>query len=109
MHIGNWVETIDDNMRIAQAVSRRNVGVMLHLHHKQAVGNRDLEKLRTDLAATKAYLMIVVIQGTDKDAATQKIVGEGSFDMVHLVRILSDIEYQGPAGTMGYTERGDIR
>jgi sugar phosphate isomerase/epimerase len=33
MHIGNWIETIDDNLRIAQAVDRRNVGVMFHLHH----------------------------------------------------------------------------
>ena len=39
MHIGNWIETIDENLRIAKAVDRRNVAVMFHLHHWQAVGN----------------------------------------------------------------------
>jgi hypothetical protein len=98
----------DDTLRIAKAVDRRNVGVMFHLHHWQAVGNRDLEKLREDLAKAQTYLMIVVIQGTDKDKATHKILGEGSFDMVPLVRTLRDIAYHGPLGTMGYTQSGDI-
>ena len=108
MHIGNWIETIDDNVRVAKAVNRRNVGVMFHLHHWQAVGNRELGKLKADLAKAKPYLMIVVIQGTDKDRATHKILGEGSFDMVPLVRTLREIGYQGPLGTMGYTQSGDI-
>ncbi len=108
MHIGNWIETIEDNVRIAKAVDRRNVGVMFHLHHWQAVGNRDLDKLREDLIKAKPYLMIVVIQGTDKDKATHKILGEGSFDMAPLVRTLREIDYQGPLGTMGYTQSGDI-
>jgi len=108
MHIGNWIETIDDNLRIAQAVDRPNVGVMFHLHHWQAVGNRDHDKLRADLIKAKPYLMIVVIQGTDKDKATHKILGEGSFDMVPLVRTLREMNYQGPLGTMGYTQSGDI-
>ncbi len=108
MHIGNWIETIDDNVRIAKAVDRRNVGVMFHLHHWQAVGNRDSDKLRADLINATPYLMIVVIQGTDKDKATHKILGEGSFDMVPLVRVLTEIGYQGPLGTMGYTQTGDV-
>ncbi|MCP4784152.1 MAG: sugar phosphate isomerase/epimerase [Fuerstiella sp.] len=62
MHIGNWIETIDDNVRIAKAVDRPNVGVMFHLHHWQAVGNRKQDKLRVDLINAKPYLMIVVIQ-----------------------------------------------
>ena len=108
MHIGNWIETIDDNLRIARAVDRPNAGVMFHLHHWQAVGNRDLDKLRADLIKAKPYLMIVVIQGTDKDKATHKIIGEGSFDMAPLVRTLREMDYQGPLGTMGYTQSGDI-
>ena len=108
MHIDNWIETIDDNVRIAKAVDRPNVGVMFHLHHWQAVGNRDSDKLRADLVKAKPYLMVVVIQGTDQDKATHKIVGEGTFDMTPLVRTLRGIDYQGPLGTMGYTQSGDI-
>ncbi len=108
MHINNWIETIDDNVRIAKAVDRPNVGVMFHLHHWQAVGNRKQDKLREDLTNAKPYLMIVVIQGTDNDKATHKIIGEGSFDMKPLVRTLRDIDYKGPLGTMGYTQSGDI-
>ena len=108
MHIGNWIETIDDNLRIAKAIGRRNVGVMFHLHHWQAVGNRGQDKLKADLTKAKPYLMVVVIQGTDEDKATHKILGDGSFDMVPLVRTLREIDYQGPLGTMGYTQSGDI-
>ena len=108
MHIGNWIETIDDNLRIAKVVDRRNVGVMFHLHHWQAVGGRKLEKLRSDLVKAKPYLMIVVVQGTDQDKATHKILGDGSYDMLPLVRVLRDMDYRGPLGTMGYTQRGDI-
>jgi len=83
-------------------------GVMFHLHRWQAVGNRDLEKLREDLTKARPYLMVVVIQGTDKNKATHKILGEGSFDMVPLVRMLRKIDYQGPLGTMGCMQSGDI-
>ncbi len=34
--------------------------------------------------------------------------GEGTFDMVPLVRTLREIDYRGPLGTMGYTPSGDI-
>ena len=108
MHIGNWIETIDDNVRIAKAVARRNVGVMFHLHHWQAVGGRDIAKLRADLLNAKPYLMIVVIQGTDQNKATHKILGEGDYDMVPLVKALREMDYRGPLGTMGYTQKGDI-
>ena len=108
MHIGNWIETIDDNVRIAKAVDRRNVGVMFHLHHWQAVGGRKIEKLRADLLKAKPYLMVVVIQGTDQDKATHKILGEGNYDMVPLVKALHEMDYRGPLGTMGYTQNGDI-
>ena len=108
MHIGNWIETIDDNVRIAKAVNRRNVGVMFHLHHWQAVGGREITKLRADLLNAKPYLMIVVIQGTDQNKATHKILGEGDYDMVPLVKTLREIDYRGPLGTMGYTQKGDI-
>jgi len=83
-------------------------GVMFHLYHWQAVGNRDLDKLREDLLKARPYLMIVVIQGTDQDKATHKILGEGNFDMVPLIRTLRKIDYQGPLGTMGYMQTGDI-
>ena len=108
MHIGNWIETIDDNVRIAKAVNRRNVGVMFHLHHWQAVGGREITKLRADLLNAKPYLMVVVIQGTDQNKPTHKILGEGDYDMVPLVKALREMDYRGPLGTMGYTQKGDI-
>ena len=65
-----------------------------------------------DLAGTlrraKPYLMCVIIQGTDEDRATHKILGEGSFDMAPLVRTLREMDHRGPLGTMGFTQSGDI-
>ena len=110
MHINNWIETIEDEYFIAKKVNRKNVGIMFHLHHWTSVAQRehkavskapfvvDQVKLQADLAKIKPYLMIVVIQGQDNDKATHKIVGDGSFDMVPLVRTLIDIKYKGPLG-----------
>lgn len=108
MHIGNWIETVDDNLRIARLVDRRNVGVMFHLHHWQAIGNRGYDRLRSDLLRARPYLMTVVIQGTNESEATHRIVGEGDFNMVPLVRTLREMGYQGSLGTMGFTQQGDI-
>ena len=52
--------------------------------------------------------MAVIIQGQDKDAANHQIVGEGSFNLEPLVRTLREIDFKGPLGTMGYTQKGDI-
>ena len=37
-----------------------------------------------------------------------KILGEGDYDMVPLVKALREMDYSGPLGTMGYTQKGDI-
>ena len=52
--------------------------------------HKGTDKLRADLIKARPYLMIVVIQGTDDNKATHKILGEGSFDMVPLVRTLAE-------------------
>jgi len=104
-HIDNWVETVDDAIRAAKAADRRNVGTIFHLHHFQATNSTDLAGT---LRRAKPYLMCVIIQGTDEDRATHKILGEGSFDMTPLVSTLRAMDYQGPLGTMGFTQSGDI-
>lgn len=109
MHIGNFVESLDDGVFIAEQVDRPNVGVMFHLHHWQhtaELGNYD--RLASDLRRAAPRLKLVVIQGTDEDAITHKVVGEGTFDLRPLVATLRDIDYQGPVGSMGYTLTGDI-
>jgi sugar phosphate isomerase/epimerase len=104
-HVGNWVETVDQGLRLAEAADRRNVGTMFHLFHFQATHSKDME---ATLRRAKPYLMVVIIQGTDKEQATNKVLGEGTFDVVPLVRTLREIGYQGPLVTMGFSQRGDI-
>jgi len=104
-HVNAWVETIDEAIRAAKAADRRNVGTIFHLHHFQATNSTDLAGT---LRRAKPYLMCVILQGTDEDRATHKILGEGSFDMAPLVRTLREMDYRGPLGTMGFTQSGDI-
>lgn len=104
-HVDNWVETLDDALRVAVAADRRNVGTIFHLYHWQAKGGRDLA---ADLRRARPYLLCVIIQGTDKDRAVHKVLGEGSFDLSPLVRTLREMGYHGPLGTMGYSQSGDI-
>lgn len=104
-HVGDWVETVDDALRVAKAADDPNVGTIFHLHHFQATKSRDLHGT---LRRAMPYLMCVILQGTDADKATHKVLGEGTFDMVPLVRTLHEMGYQGPLCTMGYTQSGDI-
>lgn len=121
MHLDNWAESIDDCLFLTEKVDRKNVGLMFHLHHWTAIEERDhklkspktafkvdQKALNAALARAKPYLMMVVVQGQDNNTASHKIIGEGSFDLGPFVRSLTELNYKGPLGTMGYKQSGDI-
>ncbi len=109
-HTGLWLETIEDALRVARKVNRKNVGVTFNLCHWLNAGKGlNLESL---LRQSKPYLYVVTINGADTEGGWDRLIqplDKGSFDVRGVLAILKDMDYQGPIGLQGYGIKGDIR
>lgn len=113
-HRGNWAETVDDGVRVAKKVDRKNVGTMFNLCHWAMVD--DEENLKPLLERAMPYLFCVTINGGDSPAAVKTPEGkwiaaldEGDYDVASLVRLLRDMGYRGSIGLQCYGIPGDAR
>jgi sugar phosphate isomerase/epimerase len=97
-HTGFWTERVEDGVRLARRVDRRNVGANFNLvHYKWVKPNPPLEPL---LADALANLMLVTINGLAGD----KIVSldQGDYDLAAFLATLRKVGYAGPVGLQGY-------
>jgi sugar phosphate isomerase/epimerase len=113
-HLGSWVERVDDALRVVEKVNRPNVGATFNLCHWLKVeGDRDL---RPVLKAALPHLFFVTINGAD-NGDTRKMnwqrliqpLGDGSYEVGGLLRILKELNYSGPVGFQGFGIQGDSR
>jgi sugar phosphate isomerase/epimerase len=113
-HVGNWLEKVDDAIRVADKVDRPNVGVMFNLCHYLKTGQE--KDIPAVLAKAAPRLMAVSINGSPTGAEVRADKGawiapldEGGFDMAGLLRTLRAVGYKGPVGLQCYGIRGDAR
>jgi sugar phosphate isomerase/epimerase len=112
-HVTNWIERIEDAMRVAEKVDRPNVGVMFNLCHWLRVDpSRDYRSL---LERAMPRLWAVSINGADVhddqtgwDRYIQSL-DRGSFDMAAFLKTLDELGYKGPMGLQCYGIGGDAR
>lgn len=106
-HTGFWAEKFSDGVRVARQVERENVGAVFNLcHYLRTTGPGQLE---AELRAAFPHVMLVSINGAD-DGDTTKLgwreliqpLGEGSFDVRRVLRVLRERGYRGPIGLQGY-------
>jgi sugar phosphate isomerase/epimerase len=113
-HVRDWLERVEDGLRVAEKVDRENVGVMFNLcHWLKADEEKNLKPL---LTSAMPRLFAVSINGSDKAAELRSGKGSwlqpldsGSFDVCGLLKILRDLDYKGPIGLQCYGIRGDAR
>lgn len=107
-----WLEKIEDSVRLTEKINRRNVGAVFNLCHFLRTDIRaDLEK---KLIASIPYLFAVSINGAD-DGNTAEMdwnrliqpLGDGSFDVLSILRLLKDNNYKGPVGLQCYNIPGE--
>lgn len=111
-HVGDWLEKVDDAIRVADKVGRPDVGVMFNLCHYLKTG--DEKDIPAVLAKAGPRLMAVSINGSPTGAEVRAgkgvwiaPLGEGGFDMGGLLRNLHAVGYKGPVGLQCYGIRGD--
>jgi sugar phosphate isomerase/epimerase len=113
-HSGDWLERVEDALRVAKKVDRPNVGVMFNLCHWLKVD--DEKNLKPLLAAAMPHLLAVSIHGADKAEDIHAGTGNwiqpldsGSFDVLALLKTLKELGYRGPIGLQCYGLGGDAR
>ncbi len=108
-HHGFWVERVEDAVRVAKKVNRKNVGVTFNLCHWLMVD--DEKNMKSLIKSAMPYLFLVSINGADSEGRDWKkliqTLDRGSFDMYGFLKTLEDAGYNGPIGLQGYGIGGD--
>jgi sugar phosphate isomerase/epimerase len=113
-HTSSWVETVEDAVRVAKKVNRKNVGATFNLCHWLRVeGQQNMKQL---MQTAMPHLFVVTINGADGGETTQmnwdrliQPMDTGSFDTYQFVRTLKQLGYNGPIGLQHYGIKGDAR
>jgi len=109
-HTGCWIERVEDAVRVAKKVDRKNVGVTFNLCHWLRV---DKEKnLRPLLKLAAPHLFLVTINGADSGGKDWKTLiqtlDRGTYDVGKVLTALKKLGYTGPIGLQGYGIGGDV-
>jgi sugar phosphate isomerase/epimerase len=109
-HIKNWVERVEDGVRLARQVDRGNFGVTFNLCHWLMVDGVDLDARLRD---SMPHLTMVTINGADADTADlQRVIqplGSGTFDVGKVLAKLAELDWHGPIGLQHYGIKGDAK
>jgi len=113
-HVNDWIEKIEDAVRVAKKVNRPCVGVMFNLCHWMKAGKG--ENLRPLLDLAMPYLRAVSINGTDTPEEVLAGTGNwlqpldsGSYDMLEFLKTLRDAGYTGKVGLQCWGIEGDTK
>lgn len=113
-HAGDWLERVEDAVRVANKVDRKNAGVMFNLCHWLKVD--DEKNLHRVLKLAMPKLFAVTINGADSGLGRRggggrliQPLGSGSFDVGGVLRTLKKLGYTGPIGLQCFGLKGDAR
>ncbi len=109
-HSGMWIERVDDALRVARLVDRKNIGVCFNLCHWLMVDGTDLEARLTEALP---HLFVVTLNGADTGAKDWgKLIqplDSGTFDVSSLLTKLKTLGFKGPIGLQHYGIQGDAQ
>lgn len=113
-HANDWLETVDDAIRIAKKVNLPNVGIMFNLCHWLKEDKE--EQLGDLLKEAMPWLRAVSINGADTAREIREGTGNwlqpldsGSFDVGALLEKLAQLNYTGPVGLQCWGIEGDAK
>ena len=110
-HTNFYIDTVDDALRIAEGSGCDNVGAAFNLCHFLKV--EPGADLRATLERAKPLLWSVSTCGADVDGTNWKTLiqplDEGTFDQAALLKLLREIDFNGPIGLQCYGIKLDPR
>lgn len=111
-HRNNWLETVQDAVRLARKAERADVGVMFNLCHWLRTGEE--AELKPLLRSALPHLFAVSINGSDRGAEIKAGAGKwiqpldsGTFDLLGFLSELHHAGFRGPVGLQCYGIPGD--
>ena len=108
-HYGFWLERVEDAIRVAKKVDRKNVGVTFNLCHWLRTDNE--KNMKSLITSAMPYLFVVSINGADSGGKDWKqliqTLDRGSFNIQRFLKVLYKSGYTGPIGLQGYGIGGD--
>lgn len=113
-HVGFYVSTNADALRVVTKVDRPNVGTSFNLCH--FLKQHDEAEMEQVIRQSLPHLMLVSINGADSGDTRNmdwdrliQTLDRGTFDNARLLRLLDTTGYKGPIGLQCYAIKGDIR
>lgn len=111
-HAGNYCETIEHCVKIANLVNRDNFGIVFNTCHMLKVEGE--ESWEEKLVNALPYVYMISINGADsgntREMGWDRLIqplGEGTFDTWKLVKLAKDNGYEGPFGLQCYNINQD--
>lgn len=109
-HIGFYIETTPDAIRVLRKAGRPNVGAALNLYHtvmfhSTRCGDDHLD-LRQLVVQSLPHLAMVSINGIR--GSTIEPLGEGDYDVARFLSVLDNAGYHGPVSLQSYQVKGDL-
>ena len=105
-HADFWLERVDDAVRVAAKVNRRNVGVTFNLYHWLKTDSP--ANMESAIKKAMPYLSVVTINGMTAAGSIETLDG-GTFDVYKFLKTLKREGFKGPIGLQGYGIAGDVR
>lgn len=113
-HVKNYVERVEDGLRLIKKADRKNLGVAFNLCHFLKVD--DEKNLERCIREAAPHLFLVHINGSDAgetnkmgwDRLIQRL-DRGSFDVGRVLKAMDDVNYSGPVCLQSYLVPGDMR
>jgi len=109
-HVGFYVASTEDALRIVNKAQRKNLGVSFNLCHCLRLGNE--QKIPELLRQAMPQLFAVSINGADHEGDWDRLIqtlDRGQYDVYALLSLLKKLGYDGPIGLQCYNIQGDIR
>jgi sugar phosphate isomerase/epimerase len=112
-HAGDWLERVEDAIRVTGKADRDNVGVMFNLCHWLRTDPQRNYRPLFEKAMPK--LFAVSINGADERDEQPgwsryiQPLDRGSFDLRKFIRALREVGFTGPVGLQCYGLTGDAR
>lgn len=105
-HVNMWLHRVEDAVRVAKKVNRKNVGVTFNLCH--ALLDKAEDRIPKLIEEAAPHMFCATINGADSGGGNAiQTLDKGSYDVGSVLKKLKAVGYKGPIGLQCYNIKGD--